>query len=485
MQPTHQRIGRARRSLHVLYLSAFLLATILPTVGFAPATALAASARTTDNVNLRNGAGTGFAVILVIPRNTTIDVTGSIRNGFYPVTYNAKRGWVASQYVVFGAAGADTTATATQTATATPVATATATAVTITRYTTSGANLRGGPSTRDRVIVVVPRGSAVTVTGAARSGFTPVTWNFNVGWISTTLLTTKAPAGTTPATSTPTPTATATATPTSTAAAGSAVTTARVNLRATASLTGTVLVVVPENARVTLTGQVSNGFARATYGTRTGWIAQEYLGSGTATPTATATPATPLPTATPTTPTGGTPTATATFPSTPSVSGQAWVSNSVNLRTGPGTGYSRIVIVPHGDEITLLGQLSGGFAAATWKGYTGWLSNSYVVFTKPVLPTPPTNGPTYTRDEIIAIIYAAADAYGQSRVDMLRVATCESNLDPYNLTPPYSASGLFQFLPGTWATTPFKDQSIWDPVANANAAAWMWSVGRRNEWVCQ
>jgi len=127
---------------------------------------------------------------------------------------------------------------------------------------------------------------------------------------------------------------------------------------------------------------------------------------------------------------------------------------------------------------------AGSLPAATYQVTDSFGQTATATLT-PVIPTPPTGGPTYTRDEIIAIIYAAADAYGQSRVDMLRVATCESNLDPYNVTPPYSASGLFQFLPGTWATTPYKDQSIFDPVANANAAAWMWSVGRRNEWVCK
>jgi len=35
-----------------------------------------------------------------------------------------------------------------------------------------------------------------------------------------------------------------------------------------------------------------------------------------------------------------------------------------------------------------------------------------------------------------------------------------------------------------WATTPWAGDNIYDPVANANAAAWMWSVGRRGEWVC-
>jgi hypothetical protein len=87
--------------------------------------------------------------------------------------------------------------------------------------------------------------------------------------------------------------------------------------------------------------------------------------------------------------------------------------------------------------------------------------------------------------EMVAIIYAAADAYGQSRTDMLRVAACESNLDPYAFNEEGDSYGLFQFIPSTWGTTPYADQGIFDPWANANAAAWMWSVGRRGEWVCQ
>jgi hypothetical protein len=50
--------------------------------------------------------------------------------------------------------------------------------------------------------------------------------------------------------------------------------------------------------------------------------------------------------------------------------------------------------------------------------------------------------------------------FGEDGGDMLRVAECESNLDPKNVTPPHSASGLFQFLPSTWKTTPYADRSV-------------------------
>ena len=85
---------------------------------------------------------------------------------------------------------------------------------------------------------------------------------------------------------------------------------------------------------------------------------------------------------------------------------------------------------------------------------------------------------------VVSIIYAAAAAYGQDGNALLAVAQCESGLNPGAYNASSAASGLFQFLPGTWATTPYAAASIFDPYASANAAAWMWSVGRRGEWVC-
>jgi uncharacterized protein YraI len=94
-------------------------------------------------------------------------------------------------------------------------------------------------------------------------------------------------------------------------------------------------------------------------------------------------------------------------------------------------------------------------------------------------------GASYSEDQIVDIIYEAADNYGQSREDMLRVARCESGLDPNAVGGGGAYHGLFQFVPSTFAGTPYGEYDIYDPWASANAAAWMWSEGQKSSWVCQ
>jgi hypothetical protein len=98
-------------------------------------------------------------------------------------------------------------------------------------------------------------------------------------------------------------------------------------------------------------------------------------------------------------------------------------------------------------------------------------------------PTPP------APSEIAAIIRAAADKYGVSADVLLRVAYCESRYDPLAYNAILGASGLFQIIPGTWrANSPgagYAGASVWDPVANANVAAWMFSRGQARQWACK
>ncbi|MGH8957503.1 MAG: transglycosylase SLT domain-containing protein [Acidimicrobiia bacterium] len=76
----------------------------------------------------------------------------------------------------------------------------------------------------------------------------------------------------------------------------------------------------------------------------------------------------------------------------------------------------------------------------------------------------------------------------------LRIIQCESLGDPEAYNPYSGASGLFQFLPGTWAVISpkagFGGASVFDPEANIGTAAWLASyyqnLGRSpwTPWYC-
>ena len=91
--------------------------------------------------------------------------------------------------------------------------------------------------------------------------------------------------------------------------------------------------------------------------------------------------------------------------------------------------------------------------------------------------------------EIEAIIRAAAATYGADADQLLRVAYCESRYDPLAYNGILGASGLFQIIPGTWransARAGLGGASVWDPVANASVAAWMFAHGQAGQWACK
>ena len=99
---------------------------------------------------------------------------------------------------------------------------------------------------------------------------------------------------------------------------------------------------------------------------------------------------------------------------------------------------------------------------------------------------PPPPAVSYPAGSIQDIITKAFTPFGATAVAWgLRVAKCESGYNPraYNPAGPYY--GLFQFLMSTFKATPFGGQDIYDPVANASAAAWKYSQGGAGAWGCK
>jgi hypothetical protein len=113
----------------------------------------------------------------------------------------------------------------------------------------------------------------------------------------------------------------------------------------------------------------------------------------------------------------------------------------------------------------------------------------------------PAPTPTPVRAPVVAAAPAAATAAPQSVQPIirsafaplgtgavtwaLRVAMCESGYNPNAVNASSGASGLFQFLRSTWALTPYAASSPFDPMANANAAAWLYVRGGPGNWQCK
>jgi hypothetical protein len=219
------------------------------------------------------------------------------------------------------------------------------------------------------------------------------------------------------------------------------------------------------------------------------------------------------------------------------------------ILAGPGGQYGILTVAPSGSVISVDGDPVDGYYPVTFDGVSGWTATGLVqvandggggdggngggggdrdrgttrengnggtetvtadpVFTDggvPVEPVPSESvaaapsepsaepvtggaygpgGAGYSEQQIIDIIYEAAGNYGQSGDDMLRVARCESGLNPNAVGGGGAYHGLFQFVPSTFAGTPYGQYDIYDPWANSNAAGWMWAEGKKNTWVCQ
>ena len=74
-----------------------------------------------------------------------------------------------------------------------------------------------------------------------------------------------------------------------------------------------------------------------------------------------------------------------------------YVQRSVNVRSGPGTGYDKIGALNTNDEVKITGQTDNGWYRIEYKGNVGFVSNNYLGDAKVVVnntptPTPNNNG---------------------------------------------------------------------------------------------
>ena len=79
-------------------------------------------------------------------------------------------------------------------------------------------------------------------------------------------------------------------------------------------------------------------------------------------------------------------------------------------------------------------------------------------------------------------IYRAARHYRQSTRQALHIAHRESRFDWRATNASSGAAGLYQFMPRTWRSTPYRRYSPYHPKWASLAAMWMWKRGGYGHW---
>ncbi|MCA9859727.1 MAG: SH3 domain-containing protein, partial [Thermomicrobiales bacterium] len=283
-----------------------------------------------DHVNLRSEPSYAGSILTSVPEGWLVNVLdGPFTNDadgtlWYQVVARGQTGYMLSDYLRTPGGGA-----------VAPAAAAT---------TTANLNLRTGPGTSYSVILVIPNGATVNTTGAVQNGFTQLTYDGTTGWSSSQYLSTSS--GTTTAT----------------------VFDGALNLRSGPGTNYSVVTLMPNGATVTITGSQTNGFYPVTYGSLSGYAAAAYLQIGSTPPSQTATV----------------------------------FDGGLNLRSGPGTSYSVITVMPDGATVTITGSLQNGFYPVRYGTINGYASATYLQIdgTSPS-PTPTPTAPVIDTATVI------------------------------------------------------------------------------------
>jgi len=147
-------------------------------------------------LNLRAGPGADYPAMGTVPSGAGLTITGPAETGYLPVIAGGQFGWVAADYVTFQGYAQPAATDDAPVPDGTPVPSedptptveeAAPTAGTAT--TIADATLRSGPSSAETVLLPIPAGVSLVLTGEASGGFLGVIYGDQVGWVDAAYLT--------------------------------------------------------------------------------------------------------------------------------------------------------------------------------------------------------------------------------------------------------------------------------------------------------
>ena len=343
-------------------------------------TATVALSDESQTLNLRAAPTTNAAVLSRLRHGQTLTVLERYANWTY-VQYGTLSGYVMNDYVVYDAGDSDSDApnggengdenggengggqAAAQVAIVLP---------------SDGLNLRAGANTASGVIMVLPQGTMLTVTGEMRdNGMLPVLLGSVAGYVSSdyVYVTDEALATATPAisaTPTPAPTQPPVQAPEQDEREATVRAYGGLKLRQQPDTSSATLTTMPYGSVVTVTGGRVNGFYAVSYGELSGYASAQYLNLDADSPQATAEP-----TAAP----------EASRPVTGRI-GTVTAQSGLNLRADSSQYANVLATLGYGVQVAVTGERVSGFYPVRIGTLSGYVSADYIRFDVDAAATP-------------------------------------------------------------------------------------------------
>lgn len=280
---------------------------------------------TTANVNMRKGPSTDYTKIIIVPAQTKITPIKSSSDGkWVQINYKNVTGWISAQYIKT----VSTTQTPTQ---------PNKVEVGKKYKTTEYVRARKGPGTSYDVVTVLPKGTQVVPVEILKSGYWAMfKYNNQYMYVCTDYLESDNQS------TTPTE-------PEKPITGKDYYTTANLNIRDGASTTSSKIGKIPNGTKVSVIDFNSNKtWAKVVYNNKTGWVSAQYLSTESQEPE--------------------------------QKEDTYWTgttTQNLNMRKGPSTDYSIIIIIPKNSDVKIY-ETKSGWAKIKYKSYEGYCSASFI-----------------------------------------------------------------------------------------------------------
>ena len=305
-----------KKKLPVLFMLLTALTILIQAAGLEAFAATGEKYIATGNVNLRSGPSTTYSKIDYILKNKEVEFISQYNSTWNKVKYNGKTGYASSKYLK-------------------PVSTATTS--TQQYITTAGVNFRTGASTSYASLGIVSKGSTVQLISISNN-WANVIYNGRTGYMHAAYISPK----------------TESTTPPDSTSTQEYVTTAGVNFRTGPSTSYASLGIVSKGSTVQLIS-ISNKWANVIYNGKTGYMHASYVSPKTISVTP-----------------------PSTEPSTtPQKETLYFITSNLNARTGPSIGYTKILTIPAGTHLDIIGE-SGNWYKVNYKGRVCYVNGNYV-----------------------------------------------------------------------------------------------------------